>query len=57
MIVFSNDEIFAVNLPMILDLVVIPGDNNRPRMSSTGYGLKSPVSSDTVKAPSYFFSF
>ena len=57
MIVFSNDEIFSVNLPMILDLVVIPGDNNRPRMSSTGDGLKSPVSYNAVKVPSYFFPF
>ena len=57
MVVLSNDEIFAVNLPVILDLVVIPSNNNRPRMSSAVGGVKTQVSSDVVKAPSYFCPF
>ena len=54
-IAFSNDEIFSVNLPLILDLVVIPSNNNRPRMFSTGGGVKPQVSSDALKTPSDFF--
>ena len=57
MIVLSNDVIFAVNLPVILDLVVVPSNNNRPRMSSAVGGVKPQVSSDVVKALSYFCPF
>ena len=57
MIVLSNDVIFAVNLPVILDLVVVPSNNNRPRMSSAVGGVKPQVSSDVVKALSYFYPF
>ena len=55
MIVLSNDVIFAVNLHVILDLVVVPSNNNRPRMSSAVGGVKPQVSSDAVKTPSDFF--
>ena len=57
MIVLSNDVIFAVNLHVILDLVVVPSNNNRPRMSSAVGGVKPQVSSDVVQAPSYFCPF
>ena len=54
--IVSNNEVFVINLPMVLDTVVIPSDDNHSWMASTRGGVKPWVSSIAIKAPYFFLS-